>query len=119
MILRLEGLAVGLVAVVAYACGERSWWLFAGLILLPDIAMAGYLFNSRTGSIVYNSAHTYLAPIVQAGLGYIGGWPVLQSVAMIWFAYIGFDRAFGYGLKYASGFRDTHLGFLKPPVQKR
>jgi len=25
-------------------------------------------------------------------------------------AHIGFDRALGYGLKYPSGFKDTHLG---------
>ena len=29
---------------------------------------------------------------------------------MIWLAHIGFDRALGYGLKYASGFGFTHLG---------
>ncbi|HLA02836.1 MAG TPA: DUF4260 family protein [Aestuariivirga sp.] len=27
-----------------------------------------------------------------------------------WLAHIGLDRAIGYGLKYASDFRDTHLG---------
>jgi hypothetical protein len=31
-------------------------------------------------------------------------------IAMIWLAHIGFDRALGYGLKYASGFGFTHLG---------
>jgi hypothetical protein len=33
-------------------------------------------------------------------------------VALIWLAHIGLDRALGYGLKYGSGFRDTHLGRL-------
>jgi hypothetical protein len=28
----------------------------------------------------------------------------ILSIAMIWLAHIGFDRALGYGLKYASGF---------------
>ena len=28
----------------------------------------------------------------------------------IWVAHIGFDRALGYGLKYATAFKDTHLG---------
>ena len=31
-------------------------------------------------------------------------------IAMIWLAHIGFDRALGYGLKYASGFGFTLLG---------
>jgi hypothetical protein len=32
------------------------------------------------------------------------------SIAMIWLAHIGFDRALGHGLKYANGFGFTHLG---------
>lgn len=34
----------------------------------------------------------------------------MAALALIWVAHIGFDRALGYGLKYASGFGDTHLG---------
>jgi hypothetical protein len=30
--------------------------------------------------------------------------------ALIGLAHVGFDRALGYGLKYATGFGDTHLG---------
>ena len=40
----------------------------------------------------------------QVPLGVMGG------LALIWAAHIGFDRALGYGLKYPSGFGDTHLG---------
>ena len=29
--------------------------------------------------------------------------PLILSIAMIWLAHIGFDRALGYGLKYAAG----------------
>jgi len=29
--------------------------------------------------------------------------------ALIWLAHIGIDRALGYGLKYPTFFRDTHL----------
>jgi hypothetical protein len=36
--------------------------------------------------------------------------PLTLSIAMIWLAHIGFDRALGYGLKYASGFGFTDLG---------
>ena len=35
---------------------------------------------------------------------------LLQALALIWIAHIGLDRALGYGLKYATGFGDTHLG---------
>jgi len=36
--------------------------------------------------------------------------PLTLSIAMIWLAHIGIDRALGYGLKYAAGFGYTHLG---------
>jgi hypothetical protein len=41
--------------------------------------------------------------------------PLILSIAMIWLAHIGFDRALGYGLKYASGFSSTHLGRIGKP----
>jgi hypothetical protein len=34
----------------------------------------------------------------------------LLLVGIIWVAHIGFDRLLGYGLKYETGFKDTHLG---------
>ena len=36
--------------------------------------------------------------------------PLWQGVALVWFAHIGMDRALGYGLKYDTDFKDTHLG---------
>jgi hypothetical protein len=36
--------------------------------------------------------------------------PLTLSIAMIWLAHIGIDRALGYGLKYITGFGFTHLG---------
>jgi hypothetical protein len=32
------------------------------------------------------------------------------AVGLIWLLHIGFDRAIGYGLKYPSSFKETHLG---------
>jgi hypothetical protein len=36
--------------------------------------------------------------------------PIAHSLALIWFAHIGMDRALGFGLKYPTAFRHTHLG---------
>ncbi len=33
----------------------------------------------------------------------------LDRIALIWLTHIGVDRALGYGLRYPSGFKDTHL----------
>lgn len=92
-----------------YAWLEYSWVLFAILFFLPDASIAAYLRSTRFGTHTYNLAHTYLAPGVLALFGLYGG-PVAYAAAIVWTAHIAFDRLFGYGLKYASGFRDTHLG---------
>ena len=34
---------------------------------------------------------------------------VATKVALIWLAHTGADRLFGYGLKYPTAFKDTHL----------
>lgn len=117
-ILRLEGLATGLGALVIYGYGERSWWLLVALILVPDISIAGYLFGPRAGAIAYNLAHTYLAPVALIVLSCFFNSATLQAIAIIWVAHIGFDRALGYGLKYITGFKDTHLSSLKRPGQQ-
>jgi hypothetical protein len=42
--------------------------------------------------------------------GWIAGEPIAAAGGLIWAAHIGFDRGLGYGLKYPTGFGDTHLG---------
>jgi hypothetical protein len=107
-LLRLEGLAVLLAAVGLYAAGGHGWLLFLLLFLAPDLSFAGYLAGPRLGAAAYNSAHSYLGPLA-LGAGSLLQ-PELAPFALIWGAHVGFDRALGYGLKYASSFHDTHLG---------
>jgi Domain of unknown function (DUF4260) len=93
-----------------YAVWGGSWWIYAILFLAPDLSFAAYLSGPRTGAIVYNAAHSYMAPMVLMVTGFGLEAPLVLSVAMIWLAHIGIDRALGYGLKYAAGFSYTHLG---------
>lgn len=111
-LLRAEGLAVFAAALAAYAALGASWWLFAALILVPDLSMLGYLAGPRAGAFVYNAAHTYVAPALLGALAYGVSAPLAGAIALIWTAHIGLDRALGYGLKYTTGFGHTHLGFL-------
>jgi hypothetical protein len=110
MLLRLEGLTLFAGMTLLYAVWEGSWWVYAILFLVPDISFAAYLAGPRAGAIVYNAAHSYMAPValMVAGLGLSS--PLVLSIAMIWLAHIGIDRALGYGLKYRVGFGFTHLG---------
>jgi hypothetical protein len=108
--LRLEGLAVFLLAVLLYGRGEYSWWLFAALVLVPDASMVGYLAGARVGAVVYNAAHSYAGPLLlAAGLLLTGR---ALALPLIWLAHIGADRLVGYGLKYPTSFADTHLGTI-------
>ena len=109
-LLRLEGLALLAGMTLLYAVWGRSWWLYAILFLAPDLSFAGYLAGPRIGAIVYNAAHSTLAPAALLTAGFALTSPLALSLAMIWLAHIGFDRALGYGLKYSDGFGFTHLG---------
>jgi len=109
-LLRLEGLTLMVGMVVLYATWDGSWWVFAVLFFVPDLRFLAYLAGTRTGAIVYNIAHSYMAPVALMTLGFGLAAPLTLSIAMIWLAHIGFDRALGYGLKYAAGFSFTHLG---------
>jgi hypothetical protein len=109
-LLRLEGLTLMVGMVVLYATWDGSWWVFAVLFFVPDLSFLAYLAGPRTGAIVCNIAHSYMAPVALMTLSFGFAAPLTLSVAMIWLAHIGFDRALGYGLKYAAGFAFTHLG---------
>ena len=109
--LRLEGLALLLVALWAYGqWGTVGWGWAALLFWAPDLAMLAYLAGARAGALVYNAAHSTL------GAWTLLLWSVWQhdalctSLALLWLGHIGLDRALGYGLKSAHGFRWTHLG---------
>ena len=109
-LLRLEGLAAFAVAVALYAYNGFSWPAFALLFLTPDLSMLAYFAGPRLGAAIYNLVHTYALALVLVLAGFFGALPVLTGAGLILVAHIGIDRALGYGLKYATGFGDTHLG---------
>jgi Domain of unknown function (DUF4260) len=109
-VLCLEGAAAFAAAVALYGYAGFSWPLFALLFLAPDLAMLAYLIGPRAGALVYNLAHTYALALPLALAGFYLGSAVASALALIWIAHIGLDRTLGYGLKYRSGFGDTHLG---------
>jgi hypothetical protein len=109
-LLRLEGLTLFAGMTLLYAVWDGSWWVYAILFLAPDLSFLGYLAGPRPGAIVYNAAHSYMAPMALMTTGFALSSPLVLSIAMIWLAHIGIDRALGYGLKYSAGFGFTHLG---------
>jgi hypothetical protein len=110
ILLRLEGLVmfVGILAVYSRVSGD--WLAFVLLLLVPDVAMLGYLLNTRTGAVIYNLAHFYALPLALGVIALFGGWMTGVALALIWSAHISMDRTLGYGLKYTPSFKDSHLG---------
>ena len=109
LLLHAEGAVVFATATALYFHGDHTWWLYLLLALAPDLSMAGYLAGERVGATTYDAAHTYALPFALGALGVGVDWNAVVGVSLIWIAHIGADRAIGYGLKYPSGFKDTHL----------
>jgi len=109
-LLRLEGVTLFVGMTMLYGLWEGSWWVYVVLFLVPDLSFAAYLAGPKAGAIVYNAAHSYLLPVALMTAGLAMASPLVLSIAMIWLAHIGIDRALGYGLKYQAGFAFTHLG---------
>jgi hypothetical protein len=109
-LLRIEHATMAVAALIAFHLIGGNWWLFAALILVPDLSMIGYLAGPKVGAWCYNAVHTWIAPVALWLVALAAASPLLSQIAIILAAHIAIDRALGYGLKHESGFQDTHLG---------
>ncbi len=110
--LRLEGMAALAAGAVLYwrLDGELIWLI--PLLLLVDASMAGYLVGPRPGAFVYNLAHNWATGLLVLGAGWALTSTPLLLAGTILVGHVGMDRLAGYGLKYPTAFKDTHLGRL-------
>ncbi len=108
-LLRVEGVALLVLSVLLYRVNGGGWLMFGVLLLAPDLSMLGYLAGPQVGAAIYNAFHTYAMPAVVGAVGIFFASPSTVAAALIWFAHIGMDRTVGYGLKYPTSFKDTHL----------
>ena len=111
--LRLEGLVLLIATIIAFAGQHQRWWLYPALLLAPDIFMFGYLANTKVGAFFYNLGHSYFAPALVILFSWRADNKLYLAIGIIWLGHIGWDRFFGYGLKYDSSFKHTHLGDLE------
>jgi len=109
-LLKLEDAAEFLVAIFVFTRLDFAWWWFPALILLPDLSMIGYLFNTKTGAMLYNLFHHKGLALLIAVTGFIIGNQSVMLAGTILFSHSAMDRMFGYGLKYDDDFKHTHLG---------
>lgn len=69
-----------------------------------------------TRSLSRSCTGTQLFVLALAGAGLWFGVDIAVLLAAIWTGHIGADRLFGYGLKFQSGFEDTHLTTQPSPT---
>jgi hypothetical protein len=115
VLLRIEGAALFALVLYLYHWTGAGWGLFLLLFLWPDLFMVGYLANARLGSALYNLVHSAAFPMLLAGVSFSLHRSGLLPFALIWLAHIEWDRALGYGLKYPTRFKDTHLQRVNQP----
>jgi len=111
ILIQLEGLFLLALCCAAYQhLFPHRWLLFALLFLAPDLSLLGYATNAlHFAAAPYNAGHTFTLPLLLGFASALSGWHTGVALALIWFSHISFDRALGYGLKFAEAFRPTHI----------
>ena len=109
-LIQLEEAALFALGIYGFSLLPFAWWWFLGLILVPDFSMIGYLAGNRAGAWMYNLFHHRGIAVAVYLLGCYMVNANVQLAGVMLFAHSSMDRMFGYGLKYESGFKFTHLG---------
>lgn len=111
--LRLEELAIFAASIYLFTLTGLPWWGYWACLLLPDLAMLGYLAGPHIGAGAYNVAHSKALGIAVAVAGLVFAQPLVCAAGIILVGHSAMDRVAGYGLKYSTSFKHTHLGNLK------
>lgn len=117
ILLKLEELFCLFLAFYLYLALGYAWWWFFVLLLTPDLSMIGYLWGPRIGALLYNGVHHKAIGIALYLLGAYFHVQMLELIGLILFGHSSMDRVFGYGLKYADAFEQTHLGLIGKRAQ--
>jgi uncharacterized membrane protein len=107
--LHAEGAAAAVAAGAIYHSLGGDWLWAVPLFLLPDLSAIGYLAGSRVGAFTYNLAHNWLVGLAALGAGVWLDERLLMFAGAVLIGHVGVDRLLGYGLKHATGFKDTHM----------
>jgi hypothetical protein len=106
---RIENLAIAAIVVVVFVRLRFSWWWLSVFFLAFDASMAGtwYAIVSELSATTWRMPTCARRAAAQLR-------PERDALVRVRRAAVGFhiagDRAGDYGLKFAAGFQDTHLG---------
>lgn len=113
LLLKLEELAEMLLALFVFAHLPYAWWVLPTTFLFPDLSMVGYLAGPRVGAVCYNLAHHKALAVAVGISGWVLGQPLMLLAGTVLLFHSAFDRLLGYGLKYSTGFKNTHLASVE------
>ncbi|HEY6900765.1 MAG TPA: DUF4260 domain-containing protein [Puia sp.] len=109
-LIKLEEAALFLLSIYLWGQLHYAWYWWLVWFLTPDLSMLAYLAGNRIGAIGYNFVHHKAVAIIIYLAGVYTNDRLIMSIGLILLGHSCMDRAMGYGLKYFSGFSDTHLG---------
>ncbi|HWB91421.1 MAG TPA: DUF4260 domain-containing protein [Puia sp.] len=110
LLIKSEEAAMLLLSIYLIGWLPYAWYWWLVWFLAPDLSMLAYLGGNKIGAIGYNLVHHKGVAILVYLAGVFTNHPAVQYAGLILFGHSCMDRAMGYGLKYFSGFQDTHLG---------
>lgn len=87
----------------------ERWYLIIIVWLSFDLSALGYLIDKKVGAFIYNLVHNYILASALVVIGFTLDNLNIISIGAILITHVGIDRAIGYGLKYSSDFKDTHM----------
>lgn len=108
-LIKLEEVAQFALSIFLFAKLPFVWWVYPALLLLPDVSMLGYMINAEVGAFSYNLFHHKALAIVVSVAGSMLQNHELTLAGILLFGRSSIDRLIGAGLKYTTGFADTHL----------
>lgn len=109
-LIKIEEVGMFALSIFLFNQIEFAWWWYPALILAPDIGMMGYIINPKVGAFTYNLFHHKGLAIFIMFIGWYFHSDWMGLTGIILFGHSSLDRFFGYGLKFADSFQNTHLG---------
>ncbi len=109
LLIKIEEIAFFALGIYLFSLLDYKWWQFMVLLFIPDLAMIGYVVNTKVGAIVYNFFHVRALGISIYIIGAIFSSQLAMLTGVIFFSHSSMDRIFGFGLKYSDDFKHTHL----------
>ena len=92
---------------------EESTSRITEILAVPRATVSGTVTSKsvpkKTGAFTYNLVHNFALAALLIGSGLFTGNTLLTSLGLILTAHIGADRFLGFGLKYTTDFKDTHI----------